>query len=346
MNGSERPIHARSSTVIEVDPISALLGDPHARAAFVLRVQFAGRWGLHVRDEAPLCAVAVTSGTAWLTPPADDASGRAGAAPVELPQGSVALIRGPRPYLVGSDPDARPTIVIEPGQVCRTLDGFALEQSMHRGVRTWGSADAAEADTTLVIGVYTATGQLGARLQAALPEWMVQDQHGDPGPATVERLAAEAARDLPGQQAMLDRMVDLLVMSTVRGWLTGVPTRAARAATGWCGGYLDPAVARAIEAMHEAPGKPWTVGELAGLAGMSRALFARRFVELVGATPIAYLTEWRLDVAAERLAAGRATVDTIAREVGYGSGFALSAAFKRSRGVSPLGFRRAQLGAG
>jgi AraC-like DNA-binding protein len=81
------------------------------------------------------------------------------------------------------------------------------------------------------------------------------------------------------------------------------------------------------------------VAELASKVGISRAALARRFTELVGEPPMAYLTGWRLAVAADLLAEPDATVAAVARQVGYGSAFALSAAFKRVRGVSPQEYR-------
>lgn len=91
--------------------------------------------------------------------------------------------------------------------------------------------------------------------------------------------------------------------------------------------------------LHHHPEQPWTVASLAAATGVSRAAFARRFTELVGEPPMAYLTGWRLALAADLLNAPAATVGAVARQVGYGSGFALSTAFKRVRGVSPKAHR-------
>jgi AraC-like DNA-binding protein len=97
----------------------------------------------------------------------------------------------------------------------------------------------------------------------------------------------------------------------------------------------DPVVGPAIALLQHNPAHPWTVGSLAAEVATSRANLARRFTELVEQPPMTFLTEWRLAVAADLLLRPGATLDETAREVGYGSGFALSAAFKRVRGVSP-----------
>jgi AraC-like DNA-binding protein len=92
--------------------------------------------------------------------------------------------------------------------------------------------------------------------------------------------------------------------------------------------------------LHNNPAEPWTVAGLAAEIGISRAALARRFTDLVGEPPMSYLTGWRLDLAADLLREPDATVGAVARQVGYGSPFALSAAFKRVRGVSPREHRR------
>ena len=91
--------------------------------------------------------------------------------------------------------------------------------------------------------------------------------------------------------------------------------------------------------MHNAPERPWTVAELARASGASRAALARRFTELVGEPPMSFLAEWRIALAADLLLEPGATIGSVAPQVGYGSPFALSAAFKRLRGVSPQEFR-------
>ncbi|CAM5587386.1 AraC-family transcriptional regulator OS=Streptomyces glaucescens OX=1907 GN=SGLAU_26295 PE=4 SV=1 [Streptomyces glaucescens] len=91
--------------------------------------------------------------------------------------------------------------------------------------------------------------------------------------------------------------------------------------------------------MQDDPAHPWTVAALAAKCGVSRAALARRFTELVGEPPMTHLTGWRLALAADRLRETAHTLEAIARQVGYGSAFALSTAFKRRYGVSPQEFR-------
>jgi AraC-like DNA-binding protein len=87
--------------------------------------------------------------------------------------------------------------------------------------------------------------------------------------------------------------------------------------------------------MQNNPAHPWTVAKLAAEVGVSRAGLARRFMDLVGEPPMTFLTTWRLALAADLLQEPDATVGAVAHDVGYGSAFALSTAFKRVRGMSP-----------
>jgi transcriptional regulator GlxA family with amidase domain len=94
--------------------------------------------------------------------------------------------------------------------------------------------------------------------------------------------------------------------------------------------------------MQTAPAEPWTIQSIARRVGVSRAAFAKRFTALVGTSPIAFLTSWRLAVAADRLTSTDDSIARIANDVGYGSAFALSTAFKRHYGRSPHHFRTAR----
>lgn len=97
----------------------------------------------------------------------------------------------------------------------------------------------------------------------------------------------------------------------------------------------DPVVGPALRLIHDDPARPWTVADLAAEVGVSRAAFARRFLDRVGEPPMTYLTGWRLTMAADLLLEPGATIGAVAHQVGYSTAFALSAAFKRVRGISP-----------
>ena len=150
-------------------------------------------------------------------------------------------------------------------------------------------------------------------------------------------LADEIVKDEPGQEAVLDRLLDLLLIAVLRAWFA----RPEAGAPGWYRAYGDPVVGQALRMLHHNPEHPWTVATLADAVGISRAALARRFNELVGEPPMTFLTGWRIALAADLLLEPGATIGSVAHQVGYGSPFALSTAFKRVRGVSPREHRTA-----
>jgi AraC-like DNA-binding protein len=152
-------------------------------------------------------------------------------------------------------------------------------------------------------------------------------------------LSRDIVKDDPGQEVVLDRLLDLLLVAVVRVWFS----RAESDAPAWWRADSDPIVGKALRLLYNNPAKPWTIASLASSVGVSRAALARRFNELVGEPPISFLTKWRLTLAADLLREPGTTVGAVARQVGYGSPFALSAAFKRAYGVSPQQHRVASL---
>lgn len=151
---------------------------------------------------------------------------------------------------------------------------------------------------------------------------------------TMESLILETLARRPGWRLSAARMGELLLVNLLREQLS----RPAEASAGWLRGLGDPAVARAIQCVHAAPASPWTVEQLAREAGMSRSRFAARFKDLVGASPIGYLTEHRMALAAEQLEAGQLSVSRIAEQAGYESVRVFARAFQRWAGVTPRGF--------
>ncbi|MBA3338313.1 MAG: AraC family transcriptional regulator, partial [Geodermatophilaceae bacterium] len=151
---------------------------------------------------------------------------------------------------------------------------------------------------------------------------------------TLQMLAAELDHDQPGTQTVADRLVDVLFVHILRAWAAHDDGR-----VHWLRALRDPHTARAMSAMHLNPAKLWTVADLARVAGLSRATFARRFTDLVGEPPLTYLTRWRMDLAARRLRTVDQPVAAVGRSVGYTSEFAFSRAFSRHRGTPPANYR-------
>jgi AraC-like DNA-binding protein len=312
-----------------MDAVAALLDGPRAHDAFVLRAVMDPPWSMRIQDEAPVTVMAMVSGTAWVLP--DDGE------PEALGSGDVAVVRGPSPYTVADDPGTTPDIVIHPGQRCETLDGRPLVQAMDLGVRTWGNA--ADGGTVMLVGSYEFSGEVSRRLLRALPHVLAL-RDGEWDCPVIPLLAGEIVKDEPGQEAVLDRLLDLLLIAVLRAWFA----RPEAPAAAWYRAHGDPVVGHALRLLHHNPAHPWTVARMADAVGVSRATLARRFHELVGEPPMAFLTGWRIALAADLLREPGATIGSVAHEVGYGSPFALSTAFKRVRGISPQQHRAAFTG--
>jgi AraC-like DNA-binding protein len=307
-----------------MDPLASLLDGPRANGAFLMRSLFEPPWSLRIRDEAPMTIVTVVRGRAWAVA-GDDA-------PVRLREGDIAVFRGPDHYTVADAPQTAPKIVIHPGQRCAAPDGTPLDPALHLGRRTWGTGT--ENSTILLTGTYEQLGAVSQPLLDALPPVLVLPGELLRSPL-VEMLHREIVRDDPGQEAVLDRLLDLLAITVLRAWFD----RPGAEVPAWYRGHCDPVIGPALQAIHNTPERPWTVASLAAECGLSRAALARRFGEVVGEPPLAYLTARRLALAADLLLERGSTVASVADRVGYGSAFAFSSAFKRVRGISPAQHR-------
>ena len=303
-----------------MDAVAGLLDGPRARGAFLLRSQLDPPWSMRIADEAPLCLIALTQGEAWLLPEQGEAQ--------LLRPGDVAVIRGPDAYVLADDPGTEPQVIVLPGNQCVTPDGHDVPLMSYMGVRTWGNSPAGS--TVMVNGTYELEGDVSRRLLGALPPLLVLPNDAWESPL-LGLLAEEIVKDEPGQEAVLDRLLDLLLIAVLRAWFA----RPDAQAPGWYRAYSDPVVGTALSLIHNDPAHPWTVAELAAEAGVSRAALARRFNELVGEPPMTFLTDWRLSLAADLLLEPGATIGSVAYQVGYATPFALSTAFKRVRGISP-----------
>jgi AraC-like DNA-binding protein len=304
-----------------MDALTGLLDGVRAHGAFLLRTVMDPPWAMRIEDEAPLTLVAVARGGVAIVLDGE-------ADPLRLGPGDVVIVRGPDHYVVADDPTTPPSVVIHPGQRCTTLHGDDLALSMDLGVRTWGNSE--RGATALLTGTYEGHSEVSKRLLDVLPRAVVVRATDWDSPL-VDLLAADIAEDGAGQAVVLDRLLDLLLVAVVRLWLT----REGGEAPAWWRAEHDPVVGKALRLLTNNPSEPWTVANLASASGVSRAAFARRFNELVGEPPIAFLTSWRLALAADLLREPEMTIGAVARRVGYSSPYALSAAFKRAYGMSP-----------
>ena len=148
---------------------------------------------------------------------------------------------------------------------------------------------------------------------------------------TVQALASEMAEQIPGSEIVANRLAEVLFIQVLRGYIASRPDRN----KGWLRAIFDSQVGAALNAIHDSVNTPWTVESLAEAAGMSRSAFAVRFKELLGQTPLEYVTEWRMQKAIQLLERRDKKLPEVARLVGYQSDAAFSKAFKRVVRANP-----------
>jgi len=271
-------------------------------------------WGLRLDGSIQLAVHAVTRGRAWLW--LDDPSRS-----VELLPGEITLVRGGSPHFIAH----------QLGADCLEADDFRTKQA--------DRAPAADhAATVFLCGAYRFSGDIGNGLLNALPPLMTLSYAIDePLRDVMSLLSRELVTEEPGQQTVLDRLLDVLLVLAFRSDFRG-----SEIAPRWYTASADPRVRVALQAMHEDPGHPWTVPELAAISGLSRAAFARSFRGAIGQAPLQYLTDWRMTLARDHLRAGALSLTSIATEVGYGSPYAFTTAFRRHHGMPPGTWRKQQ----
>ncbi|MGW7352134.1 AraC family transcriptional regulator [Streptomyces sp. NPDC054784] len=322
-----------------MDVFSDLIRGVRAHGSLFGSTALSPPWALRFVDGAPLTLCTVLGGAGWIVP-------EGGHPPVALRSRETVIVRGPAPF----------AFVDEVGTAAEPLAcGEHCATPEHGGTRHrlgWhdpggpGGADgvAGAGATTLIVGAYPVRGEISRRLLDALPVVLhvpadtadTADGAGT-GDAVLDHLAAEVAVDAPGQQVVLDRLLDWMLVCTLREWFD----RPGGEPPAWWAAQRDPVVGGALRLLHAEPAAPWTVAALARRTGVSRSTLAKRFADLVGEPPLTYLTRWRMTLAADLLVErADATVADVARTVGYSDAFGFSAAFKRVRGANPSEFRR------
>lgn len=285
-------------------PATVLLGSMSAR----------GRWGVRVPEQPGPTFYFVTQGRCWFR--TNDAE------PVELQEGAYILSAKPFSDSFLSEPNGQTELSDDAFKARHTVDGEIRvgDEGPGPATRVLGGliqCDPANAD--LLIGLLPrlvhvpATGQTAVRLRAL-----------------VSIILEEAADTRPGRDAVLCRLIEVMLIETLRR-----ETAAWAPHAGLLGGLADPQLAQALGHIHADVARSWTVGELARRVGMSRSVFARRFSEAVGVAPVEYLLSWRMALAKDVLLRGRGTLEEIAETVGYKSASAFSTAFSHRVGCPP-----------
>ncbi len=293
------------------DAISAVqLGRPLAE-----RVRVGGSWRVRLDPYDGAGFGIVLKGACWLLTDSG--------VPAALTAGDAALLpHGTGLVVAGSPLDAAAARTATPYERWRR----------ETDRRAWSGPD----DTELLCGKYRLDSSRMHPLMTELPEVVHLPRRVGGHPelrAAIDLLAGELDTTRSGSCIALPSLIDLLLVYMLRSWMSESTCGT------WPGALGDPVTAAALRAVHGDPAGRWTLDRLAAEAGVSRATLTRRFVSRVGRPPMAYLTWWRVTVAATLLRDTRETLTAIAGRCGYGSPYALSHAFVREFGVTPGRYR-------
>ena len=306
-----------------MDVLTDMLQRSRARGAAFSHSTARGTWGVRfpAGAEAHLAIHGLLGGEAFAW--TDDSPGQAR----HVVSGDVVLVRGPSQHFMAHAPGA-------------DVVGFGAEPAPGPpgGVARLAYGTANGEPTTFFCGAYRFEGDLCGGLLAGLPALtVVRSRAGSRLRATLDAFGAELLEDAPGQQALLDSLLNVILVQALREQLASDMA----AAPAWFRAMSDPGIGAALRAIHADPQRAWTVADLADAASLSRATFARRFTGLLGMAPLAYVTDWRMALARDQLRLGDTGLAAVAHSLGYASEFSFAAAFKRHHGIAPGRWRAA-----
>lgn len=202
------------------------------------------------------------------------------------------------------------------------------------------------ARTRLVCGYLACDARLARMLLTGLPSLLRVNVRGSNAgiwlEASVRYALAEARSPRPGGAGVLAKLAEVLFIEVLRLYMN----EQSEGRTGWLAGVGDRIVGAALNALHRNPANAWTLEELARAAGTSRSVLAERFQHLVGTSPMQYLTQWRMLLAANLLCSSNIPLARVAENVGYQTDTAFSRAFRREFGAPPATWRRSQTARG
>lgn len=304
------------------DVLSEVFSSLRLSSGMYFRAELAGKFAVEVPAEKRQVRFhLVRKGSCWV-------SVRPDGDPVKLFEGDLALVPNGAAQVLSDAPGRTPVPL---GDV---MSAGALDDD---GVLTYGGGDV---QSRLVCGFCQFDDDAAHPVVTDLPEIIVlkaRDLGNEPWiTAALRLLELESDLNQQGMTGILGRLLEIIFVQTVRRLTPGQPD----GRRDYMAALADAHLSKALLAIHGEPEAPWTVSQLARVAGMSRARFAEKFTSMVGATPIGYLTEWRLTKARGLLRDSDLAVEDIALRCGYASVPSFTRRFKAAFSVGPGAFRR------
>jgi len=298
-----------------MDPFSDLIALLRPHAAVSKPIEGRGAWGVRYAAYSQPGYALMLEGRCWLAVEA--------AAPVLLEQGDFVLLPATPAFSMFSVPGV--------DCVLREPSDAAVRHGEQEG----------ETDVRMLGGSFRIEPVNAPLLLPLLPA-MAHIRAGEEKSGRLRRLvdliAEECVAERPGRELILARLLEVMLVECLRRDEAGEEALP----PGLLAGMREPALARALRAMHNNVRAGWTVAGLAGIAGMSRSAFAARFGAALGCAPMEYLARWRMALAQDALSRGGVPLDRLAEEIGYESASAFSTAFRRRIGCAPGAFARAR----
>lgn len=253
--------------------------------------------------------------------------------PVQLEQGDLIIITKGTTHTLYCDPTTEsPALLLD--QVVEE-SGFTGQ-----GTLVYGELGTHH-ETQLICGHFAFDPQASHPLIDALPDFIHIRNYGEVSgnwmENTLKVIGVEAGQAQMGSDIIALKLSEIIYTQALRSYLAS-----AEAATNGLAGFTNPAITRVLQAIHQAPEHPWTLQELSVVAGLSRTSLSNRFTECLSATPMGYITQWRMQLARQRLSESNATIIDIAEAVGYQSEAAFGRVFKKYFDIGPATYRREQ----
>ena len=316
-----------------MDALSEVLKIVKLRGALFFNAEFSAPWGVASSQSSRVAPL--------LCPGADHviiyhylADGRAYA---QLPDQSRRDL-GPGDVVIFPHGDAH----ILGNGACKPADSLrTFAKNLSNGLKVARYGGGGEL-TRFVCGYMACDPSLSEVVLAGLPSMFVVNIANDPEGQwlanSIQFSVGKAGGPGTGSDVVLAKLSEVLFVETLRRFIQDLPDQQ----KGWLAGARDPVIGEALALLHKNPAHPWTIANLAHQVGVSRTRFAERFRYFLGEPPMAYLTRWRLKLAAETLVTSNANVTEIAAEVGYASEAAFNRVFKREFGYPPAQYRRSR----
>jgi AraC-like DNA-binding protein len=309
-------------THFQEDVLADILQSIHLQSTLYCRATMSAPWGFRVSERAVASFHIVTGGTCWLTVERTDTS------PVLLTEGDLVILPHGHAHTMTDHPQT-PVTRLEELVPKPPAEKDGLFYSAGQG-----------AVTALVCGGLQLEDHTTNPLFSLLPPLLhMKGQHGQSHPwlgAIVQLVKAEASANQLAAKTVITRFSEILFIQAVRTYMGTVGD----GKRGWFNALQDPQIGQALALIQHQPDEPWTVESLANHVSLSRSAFSAKFKQLVGQSPMQYVTRVRLTKAAALLRTQPTTLVEVATSIGYDSEVAFSKAFRRYFGMPPGAYRQ------